>query len=48
MEYHIMVFQTLCKGFAVPAIHPASFFAASPCGSEPARDSGLSANIYAD
>lgn len=20
MEYHIMVFQTFCKGFAVPAI----------------------------
>jgi hypothetical protein len=26
MEYHIMVFQTLCKHFALPVIWPGGFF----------------------
>jgi hypothetical protein len=29
MEYHIMVFQTLCKHFAVPAISQKWFFSGS-------------------
>jgi hypothetical protein len=49
MEYHIMVFQTLCKHFALPVIWRLSFFVVrrngsemqTPCRSEPARDSGV-------
>jgi hypothetical protein len=44
MEYHIMVFQTFCKGFAVPAIC-LERISVICCGSEPARESGRSVDF---
>jgi len=45
MEYHIMVFQTLCKHFAVPAISQKWIFG----GSEdcPATQSPVGASLLA-
>jgi hypothetical protein len=52
MEYHIMVFQTLCKHFAVPAISQIAFYKGDLslttflCGL--ARDCGTSVTLILD